>query len=629
MKIRKIRLQGFRLHSDSTLDIGDDSFVVIKGDNFAGKTSIRQGISMCLTPSTAGLDTQGRNFERKIKRGETKAVLTLDVQGGKHLVQRTVTLNTNTSGRTAKCVCLDDPDWRPLPFENFLDRYRDALLVALNTEYFVSMGEKEQKRLLAQLALPSRYDFPEEKTKAVERLLGEGVIDFEGEPFAVIEKAYKKLFDERTTVNRQVKDFHIPDLLPIDPSVDSIGLEKQIEELRSEQRRVQAERDAAVDKIADTEKKRAKLQGTIETIRKDVQQRKEKIDQLDKEILPATDIQELEKQAAHKARHDELVKERNFNNVCIQTKDHELKRFEDLPEAGTTCPTCDQVIDGARLVNMTGELHAARQKYADRNQEITHELNAIGDVDRAIRVLEEQKKKVSEKNTLLKETQEKIQYGKQTRADLDAIGELSDPREAFTGPLAELEKKITDAQNKLRPVIAAEERKQEVTQKNEILDKLKKDAAELDTLVKYFDKDGVKATLLGEYIGGFENKVNEVVSAWGYKVALSIDPYEFLVTTARGDVIPVSELSGGEELMFSLALQCAVSRAAGIGIVVADRMDTFLQPQRKRANACLYKMVADHHLEQVLMIVADTEATAPRQPGFAFFFVADGNVAKL
>lgn len=630
MKIKKARIQTFRNHTDSTLDIGEASFVVVKGDNLAGKSSLVQGMSMCLTPSTSGLDAQGRNFERKIKRGETKAVLTLDVQGGRHLVQRTVTLNTNTSGRTTKCVCLDDPDWKPLPFENLLTNFKDALVVALNTDYFVlRMGEKEQKKLLAQLALPERYDFPREKVEGVDRLLGEGAVDFSKEPFAVIESAYKKLFEERTVVNRQVKDYVIPDALPIDPSVDSVGLEEQITTLRAEQKQIEEERDAEVAKWNKVDKQRATLQAKIDTIKQELHARKQKVDAI--KLLSADKIKELTAIANNKDKQKELTNEINIETAFVHTKGLEMKRLEELPDAGSTCPTCDQVIDPERLKKMAGDLFEAQEQHKIKLAQLRIDLAGLGDVDGAMKELFDNDGRVKEKQTLEEEIRTRIENGKKIRAELDAIPVETNPQEQFTLKLTGVSQKINDAQAKLRPVIAAEERKKEIAQRTAVLENLKKNAAELDSLVKYFDKgkDGIKAKLLAEYIGGFEGKLNEVLSAWGYTCSLSIDPYEFLVTNARGDTLPVSELSGAEELMFSLALQCAVARAAKIGFIVADRMDTFLPHHRKKANECLYKMVDQNLLDQVILVLADTTTTAPQLPGAAFFFVDNGAVTKL
>lgn len=630
MKIKKAHIQGFRNHSDTTLDFQDNSFVVIKGDNFSGKSSIAQAISMCLTPTTSGLDAQGRGFARKIKRGETKAVLTLDVQGGKHLVQQTVTLNTNTSGRTSKSTCLDDPDWKPLPFENMLTRLKDALMVALNTDYFVlRMGEKEQKKLLAQLALPERYDFPDETIKDVERLLGEGAIDFTGEPFAVIEKAYKKLFDERTVVNRQVKEFVVPDLLPLDPSIDSVGLEKEIEAIKAEQKKTQSACDAAVEAESKNERKRASLESKIETLRADVTAKKKEFDEVDKSILPDSEVQKLKQIATKKDEYETLLKEQSTNLVKVHTKDAEIKRLDEIPDAGSTCPTCDQVVDAERIKKMVGDLAEARHKYVKRNEEIATLLSKIGDVIAATAALDRNVDNLKRRDALRKEIEEKVTQGKSSRAELDALGEKKDPKAAFVPKIEELEHRLNAAQDKLRPVIVAEERKKEVKERKATLDNLKYKAGALDDLVKYFDKDGIKSKLLAEYIGGFEQKINEVISSWGYKCALSIDPYEFLVTNSRGDVVPVSELSGGEELMFSLALQCAVSRVSGINMIVADRMDTLLPEQRKRANGCLYGMAKDGTLEQAILVLADTNTGVPQLPGAAFFFVESGSVTRL
>src|SRR6266581_5355703 len=111
MRFTRLELENFRNHRDSVLDIGNASFVVIRGLNFAGKSTIGQAFSMCVTPTTIGLDPQGRGFIRKIKRGEQKAVITGDIQTKYHKIQRVVTLNAGVTGRDQYSVCLSDPDW--------------------------------------------------------------------------------------------------------------------------------------------------------------------------------------------------------------------------------------------------------------------------------------------------------------------------------------------------------------------------------------------------------------------------------------------------------------------------------------------------------------------------------------
>lgn len=633
MKLARIELENFRIHTNSVLDLKDVIFGVVKGPVFAGKSSIGQAVSMGLTPSTMGLDAQGRGFESKIKQGESKSVITLQMQA-KHLIERKVILNTNTSGRTNESKCLDDPSWKPLPFEKFLTRYKDALMVVCNTDYFTDHLDKDgQKNLLAKLVLPDHYEFPADTIKAVEEQLGEGAIKFDGEPFDVIAKAYKKLFDERTVVNRQVKEFHIPDLLPIDVKVDSVGLEKALEEYRGERRRLQAERDTAVDAVAEIEKKRSVLLSKIDTLTTEVQDKKKNLEALGKELLSSSKLGELQKIYSSEPEYTKLQNELVEVKACIQQKGVEIKRLEEIPDLGSKCPTCEQVVDAEKIKELLDELLASKAKYESRTEEILQRLKALGDVTGAGKQIEDHNKKASEKAALDRDIMTKVDEGKKTRRELNALGEYVDPREAFVQPLTDLEAKITAAQEQLRPVIAAEERKAEVAKKTEALEGLKKNAEVLDGLVKYFDTgaEGIKSKLIAEHIGGFENKFNEVLSSFGYKVALSLEPYEFSVTTSRGTTLPLKELSGAEKLMFLLGLQCAVSRVAEIGFMIADRMDTFPMSQRKKANRCLIEMLETNVLEQVLMIVADENKEVPPNVmnGMAFFYVTDGSVARL
>jgi hypothetical protein len=132
-------------------------------------------------------------------------------------------------------------------------------------------------------------------------------------------------------------------------------------------------------------------------------------------------------------------------------------------------------------------------------------------------------------------------------------------------------------------------------------------------------------------VNTFEHRLNEVLNAWGYSCALSIEPYSFDVTTAREDVIPLRELSGAERVMFSLAFQCAVSRTANIGIVVIDEVATLLPELRTTMYRQLHGMVRDGYLDQVIMLVADTSEELPSKPlaGSAFFMVDGGAVYPL
>jgi DNA repair exonuclease SbcCD ATPase subunit len=625
VKIKRLHLQNFRVHGNSVLNIGDSAFVVIKGKNFAGKSTIGQGLSMCLTPSTAGLDPQGREYSAKIKRGESKAVITADIQTKFHLVQRVTTLNTNSSGRTRHTICLSDPDWNPAQFDRKLDQHRAALTVCLNTDAFFRMDEKEQKNLLAGLALPARYDFDKTITEAVDKVLGPGTINFEGEPFAAINQAYKKLFDERQIVNRDVRDFSMPQELPVPAGVDSLWLQDRLAALRVERREKQQSRDAAVAEASAAEAERARAQGRIDAMEAVIAKEQHRAQSIRAFLVPDDRLAYLKKVAEGRGELDRLAKEKADKEKLIDDHMRQLGRLDNIAEAGKTCPTCDQSIDQQKLVAACAKLHADLKAIRDEHNLIYQKIKALGEVAEAVEEIARNHERLKELAAIDATVDEKANQLADEPQPEPVLFDFA----PYDRGVADIDTEIETLSDQLRPVIAAEERRKEIAIRQEQLSRLKNKAATLDKLVKHFDKDGIKAKLLGQYIGGFENKINEVLGAWGYSAVLSIEPYSFDITNARGDVIPARELSGAERIMFSLAFQCAVSRTAEIGLVVIDEVSTFLPELRPVLYRRCYEMLQSGYLEQVILLVADNSPTVPALAGSVFFLVNDGVVTRL
>jgi len=624
MKLIKLHLENFRIHKDSTLSLGESAFVVIRGSNFAGKSTIGQGLSMCLTPSTTGLDAQGRGYASKIKRGATRAVITADFQTKRHLIERTVTLNANAAGRTQKTVCLSDPSWKPTKFDDEIDRQKAALTVVLNTDAFLRMDEKEQKNLLAGLALPSHYDFDRQIVADVEAVLGEWSVNFTGEPFAAINLAYKKLFDERQIVNRQVKEFVIPEALAAPEDVDSNSLQSRLAELREQRREKQRERDQAVAEASKEETARQRAKDKVQQALDGEYRRGNSIrDKLVKE----GQLVYLRKIAESKPELDRLMKEREASLRLRNHYDIQLKALEAVPWNAKECPTCEQPVDVENLKRLSEKLKKDIRESNGTLGVVEQKIKALGDVDDAIALIERHEAALKELGAFDEQAEERKKQIEE--AERDIPGPTLFDFAPFNISISEIELEIERLSGLLRPVIVAEERRKEIAIKQGQLAVLKQKAATLDRLVKYFDKGGIKAKLIGQYIGGFESKLNEVMGAWGYSCALSIEPYSFDVTNARQDVIPVRELSGAEEVMFSLAFQCAVSQTANIGMVVIDEVAMFLPEIRRVLNARLYDMIQRGFLEQVILLVADTSEQASSLPGAAFYMVENGEVRAL
>lgn len=628
MKLRKLNVKGFRNHADSTLDMGDTKLVILRGGNFAGKSSIAQAISMLLTPSTDGLDSSGRGFATKIKRGESKAMISGEIVGKSHIVLRTVKLDTNTTGRTDRTECIDDPEWHPAPFDKFLETNRAALGVCLNTSAFMLMDEKSQKSLLAKLALPSHYDFPPEKMDAVEKALGPGQVNFTEEPFTVIEKAYKLLYAERQTVNRQVKEFVIPEAVS-GAKVDSAELQIQLEAAQEKRLSIVAAKDVAVQKANAVEVQRAKLTTEVNALLQKNDEYKKAIAELDLKILSVEKLREIKELAEKKDERDQIARLIIESNGNIKSREAQIAKFRALPKDLKNCMSCGQSVTKEYIDTVIREAEEELSLARTGRDEQQKALDSIGDVDAALKSMAEHEAAIGERARKENERKEIISKGKAIRTELEKLGEKEDVVAQFTQPLEAADKTITALNEQLRPAIASEERAKEIATKKEQLARLEKKAKSLDDLVTWFGKDGIKAQLLADHVGGFENKMNSVLRPWGYKCSLSIEPYQFEVTDAKGITTPVRELSWSEQLLFTIALQCAVSQIAGIGMVVADRMDTLIPSERQKANKVLYGMLREGILEQVIEIMSDTSTEVPNLPDAGFWFVNDGAVERL
>jgi len=643
MRLRKLRLQSYRIHQDSTLDCGDASLVIVRGRNMSGKSSFAEALSMNLANTTVSLSADGKGFTKKIRTingvCDGKAVITAEIQGN-HLLKNIVTMNVNTSGRTPDTECLDVENEQEAKevvgkFKRFLADRKPALLVATQTDYFAKLDEEKQTNLMAKLVLPGHHDFPKDKIDATNSYL-ETPINFDGEPFDVIKSAHKGLYHDRETTNRQVKEFTIPDALPIVKGVDSASLQTQLTTIREQRTKLQTERDAAMQKATEVEVKRGRLQTKIEGLRAELDRGKKHLSEIESRILSDKQVKHLTEVAAKKDELDALRKQHSAWRDVMSRLDEQVGKLngllgEDRTDEKSVCPMCEQDIDAIKIGAMIADL---KKEIADADQELQKldtKIEAIGDVGAAKETLRKHNEAVKESDELEASLAEIVKAGKATRADLEALGEAINATAPFVQPLADLQAKEDKINEQLRPVIAAEERATERARLTKQKEGMQKRAATLDTLVKYFDKDGIKAELIGKYIGGFESKINSVLEAFGYKTSLSMEPFSFEVTTSRGYVGPVKELSGAEEHIFKCAFQCAVSIAAGINLVVIDEIEEIGEDIRNNLFQVVYKMLTDKILDQAIMIgfSLDRKLPVPQAPNSAYFYVEEGSVARL
>jgi DNA repair exonuclease SbcCD ATPase subunit len=630
VKLRRLHIKSFRNIASTTLDLKEnDKFVCIRGANRNGKTSLAESLSIALTNTAWGLSAKGDGYARKIKRGEKQSVIEVDLQGANRTIRRTATLNFTS--RTQSSVDVNDPSWNSVDFEKLLVRKKAAMGVSVNTRDFMSLvysrDEDAQKSLLAQLVLPARYEFPKDKIADVESMLGTGTINFDGEPFNVIEQAYKKLYKEREDSNRRVKEFTVPDALPIPKGVDSVSLQTKLADLRGVRVKQSAERDAASKSANEGAVKQARTKARIDTLEAMLKANKESLRTLEANVLAdPSAVQEL---AGKKDERNRLLDEQQRLLGEQEAAKKQQARINQLSGLGPVCPTCEQDIDDSRVTKLMEGTVAERTRLTEEYVKATQALGILGEVDGAIAKLEKHKVAIADKADLAAKIAEQEQELNTTKDEQGSGAAGLFDSSTFDTTLAETDRNIEAILQQIQPVIAAEERAKDIATKTEQLKRLEDKASKLDTLVKYFDKDGIKAKLIAQYIGAFEHKVNAVLSVWDYSCSLSIEPFKFEITDYRKVSTPLIELSGAEELFFYAAFQCAVSQTAGIGFVVIDRIDTLLPDLRPKMYQKLYSMVSENVLDQVILLVADTSEQVPKLANASFYAIEEGNIRRL
>jgi hypothetical protein len=279
---------------------------------------------------------------------------------------------------------LDEPDNNKIVngFSNFLKDRKDAILIACNTDYYSKLDQKSQTNLLAKMVLPAHHDFPKDKIEATNGFL-DTPINFDVEPFEVITQAYKGTYKQREIANRQVKEFTIPDALPMPKGVDSESLQTQLTEIKAKRHNLQLERDTAVAKANEIEVKRVRLQTKIEGLRAELGKGKARLEHLETELLSAVQVQRFTATAAKATELSELNKSHSAYLGGMQVVNEQIGRLKQVSGMGATCPTCEQEINEAAIAKLIADLE---KEYADADQKIQaldKQIEAIGDIGAA------------------------------------------------------------------------------------------------------------------------------------------------------------------------------------------------------------------------------------------------------
>jgi hypothetical protein len=618
MKIKKLAIQQFRSHSDTTLD-NLPRFVVVRGPNHSGKTSLVHALELALAGRAETTDDRGAGASDLIRTGaqDGKAIIKLRLQNDPTVEEfRDVRCSlTAASGRTITIGNPADKDFRGTDFADWLKINRDILSCLINGRHFVSLAPADQKAILAGIVLPEHYDFGAE---VLEHIRAAGLkVNVAAKPFDFIASVYKQAFDERRDVNRDIKNHVIPEG---DTSLagDVSALKEEIGTLKAKKHDLNVRltdvgnaRSAHRAKLESLQDQKTRAQAKLSTEQQQVELFKKKV--LSKAVLKTHE--DLAKKKADAQKLDaEIIK--------VQTLHDEAKQaYEKVTELGRSpnCPRCRQPLSEEQIGLIAKPLIESRNKLGSQIQTLNDQRKSIGDYEGSEReIRNHEQAKIDFKRSEDRVTEAHGEIAGLTK-QIEGIGPEPVASDELNEAYAEATRKLQEAEERLGPVAAANALKDAIADARDRLNKLSNRQGKLQKLVETFGpgEDGLQAKLLGQYVGGFQASMNKVLASWGYQCELSFEPYVFGIR--RGDVtLPLHLLSESEKHGFAIAFQVALAIHSGLLFAVVDASEIYDIEGRK----LMFSALLNAGLDQVIVLGTDQRTEVPRnqeEHGLAYY----------
>lgn len=619
MRFRKIQIQQFRSHAETTIELEKLTFV--RGGNASGKTSIEQALEITLAGHAEGTAADGKGSVNLIRAGQKKALVTLAVQNkdaAGNFIERTIKCALNDTKRTVLIEKPDDPQWSGgEKWKEWLEGNKDVMSCLVNNRYFVDLPSDKQADILASIILPKTYDWPEWVKPMANGLNLK--INWALTPFEIIEQGYAAAYAERTGINREAKAFVMP--------TGDVAAADEYEEFQQRIATRRTELDAAKAKrtkmLAEVES-HTNLRIQAETRLKEAETRmaREAIDITGYEegILSKAKLKEHQTAAKSGQKATELDATIQRLNAEIELAKADIKKLDTMAEK---CPTCGTEIDEAVMGRIAGPIIERRERLEDELKKAFDERKKLGDPQASIATLLGHERSLKSLENARKRVADDLAIAKDAAAKLEELGgsaavdtsELDATIEDLTAKIA----KGTEALNISR---TARELKQRIATATTQKEKLQEKQKDVQKLVEYFETE-VKAELLSSSVGSFTDSMNAVLAKWGYTCQLSIEPYVFAVVFLDGDHLPhpiaLKFLSKSQRYRFAVAFQVALAIVTGFGFVVVDEADIF----DSKGKAGLFQALNSGELEQAIVIGTDEREAVPSIEGAVFYMLTD------
>lgn len=617
MKIKKLNLTNFRSHPDTTID-NLPRFVVIRGQNHSGKTSIVQALELALAARAAeATDDRGAGAKELIRTNAEggKALVKLRLQNDPTIEEyRDVRCSlTEASGRTVVVSNPADKEAKGEDFAYWLTKQRDILSCLINMRHFITLPPKEQRALLAGIVLPESYDgWDKDALTRMQELR----LKFNpaGKPFDEIAAAYKQAFEARTDVNREIKNH-------VHPEGDTTAA-GDVDEVRQSITDCEKERDGLVRKKQQIESADTTREQTLKNLAEQKERAQAKlsteqqeVEKYKKKVLSKTVLKERTELAGKKAQAQELDTKITETRARYEDRQEAVQRILELDKT-PNCPRCRRPISEELVAEIAKPVSDERDAAYKKLEELQDQRKAIGDYEGAAREIaahEQAKVDMNRSETRVTEAHREIEGINQK---VTACGDPQVVPDELLEELAICTRKIQELTDRIEPVVLAnalKHSKEDAKKKGQAL-LLKQ--SKLEELVKYFGpaEGGVQARLLSEHVGGFQQSMNKVLANWGYECSLQFEPYLFGIV--RGDkVLSIQILSESEKHQFAIAFQVALAIHSGLLFAVVDASEIYDAVGRKQ----MFGALLNAGLDQVIVLGTDQRTDVPANPDLAYY----------
>lgn len=667
MKINKLMVQNFRNHKQTEIFLDKVNFFV--GRNNAGKSSLLAAIEWGLTGKCLWTDKAGRGAAELVSKGAKQAAVGLEVAGIGGIV-RTMPPHTLQVGS------ISGVNEGQAAILNRLAADEDRLKIALNAAAFLNLSASEQLSFLfgafglqftadkvaqqLEVWLKSNGQ-PGERARALAaRAKGYYPAGITGGPevLDVMEKRAREIRRELKR-DKQRAEAALAEMAATD--ILAAPADGRVEELRNRLAGLRHKREELLTAAGDPHlpARRETLVNRIKSLDEKIKAARDKAAELAESIKGLPDGNAGEN--CYSQREKEILDSIEvFNTRAASLKSRAASltsRLDTLTGAARAlagvdrrCPLAPEVIkcgmSKAQVEGILQQLNQERQAARDELAGIKQELLQIDDqLNRAGQKLDELKKnqaaalEQARKLLLLKgelNTQQVLINQLTTDRDnlareLAGLPEPGQEAAETAGELQQLAELMADIETQLVQAgeMAALARRQEELKQD--IDTYTAEVADLELLVKSLGPDGLRRDILADVLGNFLNRVNHRLgrlTEGGYQLTLGAD-MTLLCRANGGPHLPLKLLSKSEQLRVGIAIQEALSHAAGLNFLAIDEADMLDQENRDLLTGMLLDLAEEYDQVLVFTTVGDVQPTNPGLAGVKLFWVEDGKVAEV